>query len=259
MKNLFSEETELVDLWHSHGVHGCPSFDFGHSCADMQSLLTLGICGIIDRLDKASRNYKTEEQLIFYNASRITFEGMSIIAKRLGNMEGVDIENKICLNNIAENPPRTTYEALQLIYLYFSIFEFVMGGRLRTLGGLDRLLLPFFENDLKNGVSKEYICEILKFFLYKIWAAKVPFDLPFMLGGIYKDGSDAVNELSYLIIDIYSSLNIYSPKIHIRVNDTTPKPFIIKVLESIRSGNSSFVFINDKTVIDSLTKVGVEK
>ncbi len=247
------EEKELVDYWNETGIHGSPSYDFGHTSADTKALLELGINGIIERLEKYSNGND------FYKASITTFKALSVIASRLANAKGIDEDASVCLKNISSSAPKTTFEALQLIYLYFSVYEFVLGGRLRTLGGLDRLLYPFYVNDIKNGVQEEYIRELFKFFFYKIWAAKVPFDLPFMLGGIYKDGSDAVNELSYLIVDVYSSLDIYSPKIHIRVNDSTPESFVIKVIESIKKGNSSFVFINDKTVISALMNVGISK
>ena len=100
---------------------------------------------------------------------------------------------------------------------------------------------------------------MLKYFLYKFWAAKVPFDLPFCLSGMDKDGSDVTSEVSYLIIEAYDELNIYSPKIHIRVSDKTPKDFVKRVLDCIRRGNSSFVFVNDRIAMESLMKVGIDK
>ena len=52
-------------------------------------------------------------------------------------------------------------------------------------------------------------------------------------------------------------LDIYSPKIHIRVSENTPKDFILLVLSSIRAGKSSFVFANDSAVIKALKGVGI--
>ncbi|MBQ8849121.1 MAG: hypothetical protein IJ011_02165 [Clostridia bacterium] len=100
---------------------------------------------------------------------------------------------------------------------------------------------------------------MLKFFLYKFWRLKVPFDLPFCLGGMDKDGQDVTNEMSYLIVSTYNSLDIHSPKIHIRVSEGTPKDFIKLVLRCIRGGNSSFVFVNDRIGIKSLMGVGIDE
>lgn len=262
MMEAFPEDTALVDDWDSHGIHGALSYDFGHSCADMNALLSLGLPGITERLVREREKFGaaiTKEQEDFYESGRITYQAISILAKRLSEMDGIDEDNKACLSNISQAAPKTTYEALQLIYLYFTVFEFIHGGRLRTLGGLDRLLYPFYKKDIENGVSVEYIENLFRYFLYKIWAAKVPYDLPFMLGGIYANGESAVNELSYLIVRVYSELDIYSPKIHIRIHENTPKSFVLSVLESIRTGNNSFVFANDRVVIDSLMKVGISE
>lgn len=262
MREVFSDDSDLVDAWDSHGVNGIYSYDFGHSCIDMQALLTLGLPGIMERLVRAKNEHGkaiTPKQESFYQSCLLTYRAISIIAKRLSQLDGIDADNKICLHNISQAAPQTTYEALQLIYLYFTVFEFIFGGRLRTLGGLDRLLIPFYRKDRENGASVADIENIFRYFLYKIWAAKVPFDLPFMLGGIYANGESAVNELSYLIVNTYSQLNIYSPKIHIRVSENTPKSFILAVIDSIKKGNNSFVFANDKVVIDALMRVGVSE
>lgn len=262
MKEAYKADTTLVDDWDRHGINGGPAYDFGHSCVDMNALLSLGLPGIMDRLVRAKDklgNTITKEQEAFYKSCMMTYQAISVMAKRLSELDGIDYDNKICLENISQAPPTTTYEALQLIYLYFTVFELIHGGRLRTLGGLDRLLYPFYKKDIEKGTTVEYIENLFRYFLYKIWAARVPYDLPFMLGGIYANGESAVNELSYLIVRVYSQLNIYSPKIHIRVHDNTPKSFVLAVLNSIKKGNNSFVFANDKVVIDSLMKVGISE
>lgn len=262
MKEAFPVDTALVNDWDAHGINGVPSYDFGHSCVDMEALLSLGLPGILDQIVEARKKLGiaiTKKQDAFYQSCLITYQAISVIAKRLSELDGIDEDNRICLKNISQEPPQTTYEALQLIYLYFTVFEFMLGGRLRTLGGLDRLLYPFYQKDIENGASTEDIENLFRYFLYKIWAAKVPYDLPFLLGGIYANGQCAVNELSYLIVNVYSQLNIYSPKIHIRVNENTPKSFVMTVLESIKKGNNSFVFANDKVIIDALMKVGISE
>jgi formate C-acetyltransferase len=65
--------------------------------------------------------------------------------------------------------------------------------------------------------------------------------------------------MSYLIVETYREMDIYSPKIHIRVSDKTPADFVKKVLECIRNGQSSFVLCNDNTAIKSLMSVGIKE
>ena len=129
------------------------------------------------------------------------------------------------------------YEALQLLISHFYLHEYVAGTRIRTLGRLDKILYPFYKNDLANGTfTKEEIYAMLQYFLNKLWSMKVPYDLPFELGGLDKDESEVTNELSFMIVEAYMSLDIYSPKIHIRVSDKTPESFVKLVLSSIRAG-----------------------
>ncbi len=186
---------------------------------------------------------------------------MITVAKRLAKaIEPYNKENATALFNIANGKPNNIYEAMQLIILYFFLHEYVAGARVRTLGRLDVLLYPFYLNDITNGrYTKTDIKEMLRYFLNKFWCANVPYGLPFCLGGIDKNGDEVTNEISYLIIETYNELNIYSPKIHIRVSDKTPENFIKQVLNYIRNGNSSFVFINDKIGIESLRRVGIEE
>lgn len=62
-----------------------------------------------------------------------------------------------------------------------------------------------------------------------------------------------------MIIEAYDSLNIHSPKIHIRTSDKTPRNFIKRVLRCIRKGNSSFVLFNDRIGIEALRRVGISE
>ena len=168
-------------------------------------------------------------------------------------------ENESALRQIAQGSPTNSYEVMQLLIIYFFLHEYVFKTRVRTLGRLDILLYPYYKRDIESGrYSKAEIKEMLKFFLNKFSSAKVPFGLPFCLGGMDENGEDITNDISYLIVEAYQELNIYSPKIHIRVSNQTPTDFIKLVLRSIRDGKSSFVFCNDNVTIQALMEVGVK-
>jgi len=225
-------------------------------------LMEIGFTGILQRLSKAKeKTGLTEKQLDFYNSCMVAMNALIIYTQRLA--EGIlpyNDENANALKNLTDREPRNIYEAMQCLILYFFFHEYVGGTRVRTLGRLDVLLYPFYKKDIEeNRYTKMEIKEILKFFFNKFWTAKVPYDLPFCLGGIDEDGEETVNELSYLIVETYKEMNIHSPKIHIRVSDKTPKSFIKIVLDCIRNGNSGFVFVNDRVGIKSLIDVGIDE
>lgn len=236
--------------------------DFGHTSPNSELLLKVGLTGILDRVNKYSqKDNLTDKQKEFYETCRIWIEATLHYIKRLAKaIKPYNEENAEALLNIAKGAPSNIYEAMQLLIVYFFMHDYIGGTRVRTLGRLDVLLTPFYKNDIEKGVfTKAEIKEMIKFFFNKFWTAKVPFDLPLCLGGIDENGNEVTNELTYLLVETYNELNIYSPKIHIRVSDKTPEAFVKLVLKCIRGGNSSFVFVNDNTIIESLKKVGIKE
>ena len=209
----------------------------------------------------SSRDGLTQKQKTFYESSTIVLESIIRFLNRLAKeTEKFNKENSVALYNVAKGKPSNTYEALQLLIVYFFLHENVGGTRIRTLGRLDDMLYPFYKNDIERGIyTKAEIKEMIKFFFNKFWCANVPFNLPLCLGGIDRDGNEVTSELSYLLVEAYDELNVYSPKIHIRVSDKTPEDFIRLVLKCIIGGNSSFVFVSDNTIIKSLTSVGIKE
>jgi len=252
---------EVTKAWKEYGSFHATS-DYSHTSPNSRLLLQLGFPGLRTRvLEAAGREGLSEKQKEFYHCCDIMLTAMGTAARRLSQaVKPYNEENSIALDQLAEGAPRNTYEALQLLILYFHMHDNIFGTRVRTLGRLDVLLAPFYEKDLSSGqYTKEDISQMLKFFLHKFWAAKVPYDLPFCLCGMDADGNEVTSEITRLILSCYNSLNIYSPKIHIRVSEKTPPEVIRQVLSYIRGGNSSFVFVNDRTAIRGLTQVGIEE
>ena len=256
---LLAEKTEVREAWGVFGSYDAHA-DFGHTSPNSRLLVEVGFAGLLDRVEvAASREGLTRAQEDFYDSCRIVLRAMATAALRLSEaIRPYNEENADALLSIARGAPKNTYEAMQLLILYFFLHEYVGGTRVRTLGRLDVLLTPFVRRDIESGTyTEEEIREMFKFFLYKFWVAKVPFDLPFCLGGMDATGCEVTNEVSFMIVEVYNALNIYSPKIHIRVSEQTPKDFVKLVLSCIRGGNSSFVFVNDRIAVEALKRVGI--
>ncbi|MBR4864539.1 MAG: hypothetical protein IKU07_08180 [Oscillospiraceae bacterium] len=252
------EAEEVTKAWSVYGTYHATS-DYSHTSPNTRLLLQVGISGLRQRVIKAGEaEGLTEKQKEFYRACDIMLTAVSTVALRLATaIAPYNQRSSLALTQIALGRPRNTYEALQLLVLYFFLHDYVFGTRIRTLGRLDVLLAPFYEQDIAGGVAREEIGEMLKFFLHKFWAAKVAYDLPFCLCGMDEEGQEVTSEVTELILECYNSLNIYSPKIHIRVSPKTPAKVVMQVLSYIRGGNSSFVFVNDETAIRGLTRVGI--
>ena len=257
--HLSIETEECRIAWGEFGAYEA-KMDFGHTSPNSRLLLSVGFQGLLSRIcENATKSGLTERQTEFYESCRIVLEAMIAVCKRHSEaIRPYNEENATALWNIALGAPQNIYEAMQLLVLYFFMHEYVGATRVRTLGRLDVLLYPFYQKDLESGrYTKEEIREMLRFFLHKLWIAKVPYDLPFCLGGTDEKGEEVTSEFTHMIVEVYDELDIYSPKIHIRVSEKTPKSLLKLVLSCIRRGHSSFVFINDKIAIESLMRIGI--
>lgn len=260
-EKLAMEAEEVTKAWTVYGTFHATS-DYSHTSPNSRLLMEVGFEGLRDRiLHITLRDDLTEKQREFYKTCDIMLVGMETACRRLAEaVEPYNAQNAVALRNIAQGAPQNTYEALQLLILYFYLHDNIFGTRIRTLGRLDVLLTPFVRKDIAQGTyTREEISEMLKFFLHKFWAEKVPYDLPFCLCGMDEKGEEVTNEVTEQILACYNSLNIYSPKIHIRVSPKTPHQVLRQVLSYIRGGNSSFVFVNDETAIRGLTRVGISE
>lgn len=241
--------------------------DFDHAVPDWDSLAELGFCGILKRAENSYNNLKknnkiTEKQEALYRATVIEYNAVLRLLERMqkyAESRKFEKAEKIsaCLENLKSGAPQTTYDMLQLIYIYFMISECIEHYQVRSLGyGLDGTLYPFYKKDIESGkFSKEQIGEFIAYFMLQFHSMGHYWGQPMYLGGCDSKGETKVSELSYLILDVYDKLKIYNPKIQIKLAENTPKDFVLKALKMIRSG-SSIVFCNNDIITKALMKNG---
>lgn len=234
--------------------------DYDHSVPVWERLLCLGFNGLLQesQLARAQKNTLTPEQAAFFDGIRITYTAILNFIQRLEKQAETDgnIRMAKALHNIGTHPPKSFYEALLVDYLYFMLCEHVEGMQVRSLSNFDRLFYPFYQQDLKNGITEEQIRQDLSYFFLQFTAIGNYWNQPVYLGGCKEDESTQVNALSYLFLDVYDKMRIYNPKIQIKIADSTPKDFVLKALDMIRRGNNSIVFVSDATIRKALEKAG---
>ncbi|MBQ8759367.1 MAG: pyruvate formate lyase family protein, partial [Clostridia bacterium] len=259
-------DAETDRLINDYAFSGTSSvwLDTEHFVPDWEYIMENGVPGIIE---KAKRNRKikeslaplTEKQAAFFDSIIIEYEAVLRLINRLYEYSAVHPNSKSgvvteALENLSKGAPTNTFEALQLMYIYFICSEGVDQFQVRSLGnGLDRTLYSFYQNDLKTGrFTRDRIKTFLAYFLLQFPAIGHPQGHPFYIGGTNPDGTTRVNDLTYDILEVYDSLNIYNPKIQVKINTNTPPEFIERVLEIIRGGNSSFVFVCQPGMVKAL-------
>ncbi len=248
-------ETQIIldDLNISGAVRIGPDFD--HSVPDWESIMTLGFPGLRER----ARKYRSMHQIngTLTPKAEAHFDGIEIILTavidiidRLYNYAKAQNHSRSemyakCLKSLRNGAPTNTYEALQMIYIYFVMEESFDRMQVRSLGsGLDKTLYSFYKNDIESGVyTRDEIKEMLAYFFYQWQAMGNYWGQPFYLGGTNYDGSTKYNELSELILDVYDEVGIYNPKIQLKINENTPDTILNKVFDMIRRGDGGcFVF-----------------
>ena len=237
--------------------------DYDHSVPVWDRIFDLGFIGLLKESETARKNKPlTQEQDAFFEGIKITYEAIISFIGRLANLaEQTNGSDRLAtaLYNIQHNPPKTFYEALLVDYIYFMLSEHIEGLQVRSLSNFDRLFYPFYQNDLKNGVTENEIREDLAYFFMQFTAIGNYWNQPVFLGGCKQNEATEINELSYLFLDVYDKMKIYNPKIQIKVADSTPKSFLLKALDMIRRGNNSIVFVSDKTIRTALIKKGLSE
>ena len=244
--------TVMQDYVGSGVMHVVPDFD--HVIPDWNAIMELGFTGIIERVKKHKKIHQdngtiTKEMADHFDAMVLEYGAIIDFVDRLYNFAKKQPHENAgvvadCLKNLRDGAPKTFLDALQMIYIYFMISESVDSFQVRSLGhGLDSTLYPFYKKGIEDGrLTNEQAKNYLSYFLMQWTGIGNYFGQPLYLGGINLDGSTKVNELTYLILDVYEELGIFNPKVQIKVNYNTPKKFILRVLELIRKGQQCFVF-----------------
>lgn len=132
--------------------------DFDHSLPQWAQVLSLGLPGLRRRVAECRRDTSYYRSLeIAADASlRLVGRLASQAEKVAANGGGVRAARQAeCLRQLERGAPRTAYEAMQLIYLYFVMSEHLDAMQCRSLSVIDQTLWPFYRDDLAKGRTTE--------------------------------------------------------------------------------------------------------
>ena len=238
--------------------------DYAHSVPDWQTILDLGFSGLLDRARQAERRFfekhaDSQEKREFFQSVIRACEAVLRCMKRLADFEersGALPETVAAIRHLTTGRAETFHEALLQIWFYYQFSEYADDLQTRSFGNWDQMLYPYYKHDLGNGVTEETIRLLLRNYMGKVTAMHYYWGHPFYLGGTRPDGSSAINDLTYLILDEYDRMGIYDPKIQIKINLNTPTAFLNKVLDMIRRGHNSIVLIGEPCIRRSMLRAG---
>ncbi len=230
--------------------------DFGHTNPGWENIMELGIAGLLERAREYARRAEGDEKKTnFYKGVIRVYESAVIFAKRCAEAAAAAGRERMAdgLFALSSRAPKTLFEAIQTTLLYYTIQTICEGTPVRTLGRLDSLYYPFYINEEKCAARK-----MMFDFMSEIDLMKVGANMPFAIGGTGKDGKTLVNELSYLLVEAYIKVPSSNVKYHFLTSTDTPNDLIKQVLDGVRKGRNSVVFLSDEKVIESLIGIGAE-
>jgi formate C-acetyltransferase len=262
---------------------------YAHVAVDYEGVLAKGLNAIKKEVDEELAKLNLAEvkdfgKYQFFNAINITLQAANHFAKRYAELairlaeKETDVKRKAELERIAEicnwvpaHPARSFYEALQSVWFTYVILMIEGWGAGMSLGRSDQYLYPFYKNDIDKGkITDEEVRELIALLYIKmngsialanIDIATVLGGFPVIqgvtLGGITKDGKDAVNKLSYLFLDAEKDVRLNAEDLVIRVSRSTPDAFLMRACEVAKLLRGKLKFISDDTVIQQLLTNGL--
>ena len=233
-----------------------------HFACDYTIGLALGFGGLLEKIEKY-RNINSDKK-DFYDSEekcvkaiiRFIDKHIELIEKLLvdekrpeikENLKGMLETNK----NIRTAPPKTFREACQWV-AYFNC-----ASRVYTRDGagfqLDTVLLPYYENDVKNRILDD---ETAKFLIANLLLIDPHY---YQISGVDADDNDITNHLSYIILDAADMINI-SCNLTVRVHENCDEKFFDKaVFYLLKNKNGWPRFCSDKNLSEGYMKNGVSK
>ncbi len=175
--------------------------------------------------------------------------------------------HRIC-SKVPAQAPETFWEALQHYW-------FIHQGVITELnpwdsfnpGRLDQHLYPFYTKEIEEGtLTRERAKELLMAFWIKFNNHPAPPKMGVTLkesstytdfslinvGGVKEDGSDAVNELSYLILDVIEEMRLLQPSSMVQLSKKNPDRFIQRALKIVKTGFGQPSIFNTDAIIQEM-------
>lgn len=169
---------------------------------------------------------------------------------------------------VPANAPETVHEMLQHYwFIHIGVITELNPWDSFNPGRLDQHLFPVYKKEIEAGMlSTDELYDLLGCFWIKfnnhpstpkmgVTASESNTYTDFCLinlGGVKADGTDAVNEMSYILLDVIKEMRILQPSSMIQISKKSPDKFIYKALDIIRTGFGQPSCFNTEAIIQEL-------
>lgn len=229
-------------------------------------------CNILAKSEELrAMKIAAESLVIFAERHAVALEALARNEKDEFRKQELTEMAAIC-RHVPANAPRTFHEALQYYwFVHLGVITELNPWDSFNPGRLDQHLYPFYKRETEAGtLTHERAEELLQSFWIKFNNHPAPpkvgvtalesntyTDFALInLGGVKSDGSDAVNELTYMILDVIEEMRLLQPSSMVQISKKNPDSFVHRALQITKTGFGQPSFFNTDAIVQQLMRQG---
>ena len=226
------------------------------------------------------------DKRVFYDAVLVVIAAVRRFAGRYADLAGrmaaeeddparaAELERmaRICAR-VPYEPASSFREAVQSVWLIQLILQIESNGHSLSYGRFDQYMYPYFKADLECGdITRDEALELLDCLWIKtlsvnkvrsqahtLSSAGSPMYQNVTIGGQTRDGRDAVNEFSYVVLHSVAQTRLTQPNLTVRYHSHIDPRFFDECIEVMKLGFGMPALNNDEVIVPSFIKWGVAK
>ena len=288
---LLPEEVSVFMETGVFGMEGKLNAGDAHLAVNYEKILAFGLKGYEERVKdlKAKLDLTDPDSIdknIFYEAVLIVIEAVHQFAQRYSKLaqELADKEkdskrkaelleiSRICAK-VPYEPATSFYEAVQSVWFIQLILQIESNGHSLSYGRFDQYMYPYYIKDIQEKViTKDEALELLTCLWIKtltinkvrsqahtLSSAGSPMYQNVTIGGQTPDKKDAVNELSFVVLQSVAQTRLTQPNLTVRYHKNINKAFFDDCIEVMKLGFGMPALNNDEIIIPSFINWGVKE
>ena len=174
--------------------------------------------------------------------------------------------------HVPANRPENFWQALQMYwFVHISVTSELNTWDAFSPGRLDQHLYPFYRTECERGTLNEAQAkELLQCFWVKFNNQPAPPKVGITLaesgtytdfcgintGGLTAEGSDGVNDVTYIILDVVDEMQLVQPSANIQLSRKNPDKFLNRACKVIKRGMGQPSVFNADAVVEELVRHG---
>ncbi|MCT4614849.1 MAG: glycyl radical protein [Marinifilaceae bacterium] len=173
---------------------------------------------------------------------------------------------------VPENAPRTMHEALQHYwFIHLGVITELNPWDSFNPGRLDQHLQKYYDQEYSTGkLSEDRMYELLHAFWIKFNNHPAPPKMGVTakesntytdfclinIGGLTENGADAVNPMSYVLLDVIEEMRLLQPSSMVQLSKKNPDRFIKRALRIVKTGFGQPSIFNTDAIIQEMLNQG---